>query len=101
MAKHVNDPHEPGRLAGCPDCENACNCNVAGQSAAECVHLGYHCGMRVQIPAHTDAWMSGDRYGVVVRSVKRASDGEYVVHVRMDVSGKTRRFIAPDLEHVG
>ena len=42
-------------------------------------------GDRVQMHPATDGWMSGDRYGVVVKVTAR------YVHVRMDRSGRVRR----------
>lgn len=45
---------------------------------------------RVQIPAYTDRWMMGDRYGVVL-SIK-----DNVARVKMDVSGKIVRVAADD-----
>lgn len=42
-------------------------------------------GTRVQTAAHTDAWMSGDRYGTVTKV------GRKLVHVAMQ-SGRTRKF---------
>lgn len=47
-------------------------------------------GARVQAHPATDAWMSGDRYGVIHRA------GTKYVHVKMDRSGRIRRF-TPDL----
>jgi len=41
---------------------------------------------RVELHPATDRWMMGDKYGTVVKL-----DGVYV-HVRLDVSGKTRWF---------
>jgi hypothetical protein len=49
-------------------------------------------GMRVQTHAATDAWMMGDRYGVVVK-VGRAK-----IHVKMDRSGRTLRFSPENIE---
>ena len=43
--------------------------------------------MRVQIPAYTDRWMMGDRYGVVTRVAKTGT-----VSVRLDKSGLTKKF---------
>lgn len=43
-----------------------------------------HEGSRVQIPAWTDRWMRGDRFGVVV-----AGKGETTRLVRFDKSGRT------------
>lgn len=43
-------------------------------------------GVRVQARPHTDAWMSGDRYGAV------AKVGRKWLHVRMD-SGRVRKFL--------
>lgn len=48
--------------------------------------------MRVQIPAFTDRWMMGDRYGEVVKTTKKR-DGIEVVSVKLDKSGKTLRFV--------
>lgn len=53
-------------------------------------------GTRVEIPVYTDAWMRGDRYGVVVREVK--DTGETLV--KLDKSGRHRRFRTVDLEMV-
>lgn len=68
--------------------------------------------MRVQIPAYTDAWMRGDRYGEVVKTFRRRSDNAGVraalltsatrgqpveiAHVKLDKSGKTVRVILDD-----
>lgn len=46
--------------------------------------------MRVQIPAYTDHWMKGDRFGEVVRTgVRKVKDREIsIAHVKLDISGK-------------
>jgi hypothetical protein len=59
---------------------------------------------RVQIPAYTDRWMMGDRYGEIDR-ITRAScghkiDGIKIAHVKLDKSGKTVRVILADCEVV-
>jgi len=65
--------------------------------------------MRVQIPAYTDRWMMGDRYGDVIKTSRygkvgtrarlltgaRSVDIE-IAHVRLDKSGKTVRVILND-----
>jgi hypothetical protein len=52
---------------------------------------------RVQIPAYTDRWMMGDRYGVIVKTFKaRAQDAGDIAHVKLDKSGKTVRVILAD-----
>jgi hypothetical protein len=60
---------------------------------------------RVQIPAYTDRWMMGDRYGVIVKTTRRAVpvNGEAnkfvlreIAHVKLDKSGKTGKFILDD-----
>jgi hypothetical protein len=63
---------------------------------------------RVQIPAYTDRWMMGDRYGEVVKigkrflakshpSPHRNDDGPVeVASVKLDKSGKTVRVILDD-----
>jgi hypothetical protein len=57
--------------------------------------------MRVQVPAYTDAWMMGDRYGEVVKTTRRrvsqARDWWKLVHwIRLDKSGRTIRVLADD-----
>lgn len=51
---------------------------------------GFTIGTRVQLHPATDAWMSGDRFGTVVKVATR------FIHVSMDRSGRTRRF-APSM----
>jgi hypothetical protein len=61
---------------------------------------------RIQIPAYTDQWMKGDRYGDLlhVTSYKpRAKNGaedpyKKIAHVKLDKSGKTMRFMFDDCE---
>lgn len=67
--------------------------------------------MRVQIPAYTDRWMMGDRYGEIVKITKarpalrarlltedprRYSGTVEIAHVRLDKSGKTVRVVLAD-----
>ena len=52
---------------------------------------------RVQIPAYTDRWMMGDRYGEVVKIVRKRANakgeaGREVAHVKLDKSGKVMTF---------
>jgi hypothetical protein len=64
--------------------------------------------MRVQIPAYTDRWMMGDRYGEVVKTSTmkahkekgqhRPDDEVEIAHVKLDKSGKTVRVILNDCE---
>jgi len=61
--------------------------------------------MRVQIPAYTDRWMMGDRYGEVVKVTRRnlrwtRDDDREVAHVKLDKSGKTMRFLLNDCTEV-
>lgn len=56
-------------------------------------------GIRVQIPAYTDRWMRGDRYGEVVKLVPPCkARGELCnkYRVRLDVSCTTITVIADD-----
>lgn len=46
---------------------------------------------RVQIPAYTDRWMMGDRYGELVKTT--VYRGQEYAHVKLDVSGKTVRVL--------
>jgi hypothetical protein len=69
---------------------------------------------RVQIPAYTDRWMMGDRYGEVVKTIKQRRNfptgafvsaderGAYitVASVKLDKSGKTVRVIYADCRPV-
>lgn len=50
---------------------------------------------RVEIPAHFDSWMAGDRFGTVVKKTRSH------VHVRMDRSGKTLRIAIETLDSYG
>jgi hypothetical protein len=52
---------------------------------------------RVQIPAYTDRWMMGDRYGEIVKTIKSRIGKEYTIaHVKLDKSGKTVRVVLDD-----
>lgn len=48
-------------------------------------------GTRVQLNPALDRWIRGDRYGEVVKV------GRKYVHVKLDKSGETLRFISTDL----
>ena len=48
--------------------------------------LEFKVGDRVQIHPATDAWMQGDRFGDIARL------GRFLVHVKMDHSGRVRAF---------
>ena len=59
--------------------------------------------MRVQIPAYTDRWMMGDCYGVVVGTYvmeEGEHEGEEIVRVKLDKSGKVVRVVLGDCEEV-
>jgi hypothetical protein len=56
-------------------------------------------GRRVELHPATDAWMSGDRYGTIVRTTMRTASlvdpresALVFVTVKLDKSGRTRRF---------
>jgi hypothetical protein len=57
---------------------------------------------RVQVPAYSDAWMQGDRYGEVIAESRarppadEIDNARYVYRVKLDKSGKLRVFIADD-----
>jgi hypothetical protein len=59
---------------------------------------------RLEIPAYTDRWMMGDRFGDLIKVTRRkgrakcgAEDPSYeVAHVRLDISGKTIRVMLAD-----
>ena len=57
--------------------------------------------MRVQIPAYTDRWMMGDRFGEVVGAYvleQGEHEGSEVFRVKLDISGKVAKFLADDCE---
>lgn len=64
--------------------------------------------MRVQIPAWSDQWMQGDRFGELVKVTKykpRAKRGKEdpwreIAHVKLDISGRTVRFNIEDCTEV-
>jgi len=66
---------------------------------------------RIEIPAYTDRWMMGDRFGDLVKITKRKRlaagvraalltdqrrDPVEIAHVKLDKSGKTVRVILDD-----
>lgn len=56
---------------------------------------------RVQIPAYTDRWMMGDRYGEIVGTYvmeEGEHEGEEIARVRLDKSGKVVRVVLNDCE---
>lgn len=55
---------------------------------------GFTTGQRVQSHPSTDTWMSGDRYGTVT------TVGRKYVHVTMDRSGRTVKFVPALLLHI-
>ena len=58
---------------------------------------------RVQIPAYTDRWMMGDRYGEVVKVIVSRTPGtrgDEIAYVKLDKSGKTVRVIRGDCTEV-
>jgi hypothetical protein len=63
--------------------------------------------MRVEVPAHTDYWMRGDRYGEVVKILQKKvnlDDGTSIVRemidVKLDKSGKIVRLRRDDCTEV-
>jgi fructose 1,6-bisphosphatase len=50
---------------------------------------------RVQVPAYTDRWMRGDRYGELL-----SVNSKGVARVKMDISGKVCRFHFDDCTRV-
>jgi len=73
--------------------------------------------MRVEIPAYTDRWMMGDRYGAVLRITRQKrhmanavraalltldphEPAKEIAHVLLDKSGKTVRVYLADCREV-
>lgn len=54
----------------------------------------FQVGQRVQTHPATDVWMRGDRYGTVVRV------GRKYVHVALDRSERTLRFLPENLQPI-
>ena len=61
----------------------------------------FEIGTRVQLHPATDAWMQGDRYGVIVGlghkreyvdTFTKTTSFERPYNVKLDKSGRTRRF---------
>ena len=66
-------------------------------------------GKRVQIPAWHDFWMMGDRFGEVVSVVNTMHPSPAIIEkygyekqyrVKLDKSGKVKRFFESDLKEV-
>lgn len=56
---------------------------------------------RVQIPAYSDAWMQGDRYGSVVGySFEKPGSPVQVALVKLDKSQRKLWFVGKDLQEV-
>lgn len=58
--------------------------------------MGECVGRRVELPAWSERWMRGDRYGVVV-DVRRKPSGLHLADVKLDKSGFTRSFVLANL----
>lgn len=56
--------------------------------------LGFAIGDRVEIHPGTDAWMMGDRFGVVEKIGRR------LIHIKMDRSGRVLRFLPETVNRV-
>lgn len=57
-------------------------------------------GKRYEIAPHYDAWMQGDRIGTEVRRTKSLDPdhkGRTIIHLRMEVSGKVKKFWADEV----
>lgn len=55
-------------------------------------------GTRVKLAAYTDAFMQGDVYGKVIRTVQRPA--YEVCHVKMDKSGRVLKLLVGALTEV-
>jgi len=89
---------------------------AAADRLAECYRITTeNKSMRVQIPAYTDRWMMGDRYGVVVTTgpasiatrAKLHAEGRHryagdleIAVVKLDKSRKTIRVVLADCTEV-
>jgi hypothetical protein len=57
-------------------------------------------GMRVEMPAYSDQWMQGDRYGEIVSTFKSRKLASYVL-VKLDKSGRSVRVHMDALQPIG
>jgi len=64
------------------------NETVARHCGAKLQTTGYPIGERVELPAHSDRWMMGDRFGEVTH-IKTLNGGEVHLTVKLDKSGKS------------
>ena len=57
-------------------------------------------GKRVQVPAWSDCWMRGDRYGEVISDTRTfyARNEDHIYRIKLDKSGRVVRFFGEDLE---
>jgi hypothetical protein len=58
---------------------------------------------RVEIPAYTDRWMMGDRFGEVLGSYvmqEGEHEGSEILRVKLDVSGRVARVVADDCRFI-
>jgi hypothetical protein len=60
--------------------------------------MDFKAGDFVEVEHYTAAFVQGDRYGTVVEA-RRKRTGHWMVFVRMNVSGRVRRFSPPSLKH--
>lgn len=76
------------------DC--GCKCHTSQRANPEAGNrpADFKKGQRVQLHPGTDDWMRGDRYGDVVKI------GTKLVSVKLDVSGRTKRYHPDRLLHV-
>lgn len=76
----------PACYGGCPECTPTVSAPTVGD--------------RVAVAPHTDAFMQGDRYGVVTNyTIDPAGVDRY--RVRLDRSGRSRIFGADDVSKIG
>lgn len=58
---------------------------------------------RVEIPAYTDRWLMGDRFGEVLGSYvmqEGEHEGAEILRVKLDVSGRVARVVADDCRFI-
>ena len=54
---------------------------------------------RFQVPAYSDCWMRGDRFGNLAR-VTIGKTGQQIAHILLDKSDKIRKFLLDDCQEV-
>jgi len=97
-AYHADDWDMSGDVEAAPELPavEAAGPDAAAVEAAPCNVNDLTPFTRVEIPAYADEWAQGDRYGEIRGALIYRAGGN-VITVKLDKSGRRRRFLARDL----